>query len=235
MTKIVHISDWHGQFSHVPEADLYLVTGDMLANYPKQLSRADVGMPKSYAGERIIWSREEKNQAGWVAKQNRKGGLRRFLGSPDAPVCLVRGNHCFTDLGPGFGGEYFEVTWDGSRTVTYCDLKIGGFRGVRGFCGTWSDELTDAELDQVVEKLPHDLDVVISHTPPAGILDQVGPHPTGSSALSEYIDRCLEQDSEKRRVFCFGHIHECGPRTLEWDNGWIFSNAATGVNVINLS
>lgn len=32
--RIVHCSDWHGDWQKLPHADLYVITGDMFDNYP---------------------------------------------------------------------------------------------------------------------------------------------------------------------------------------------------------
>jgi len=238
MPKICHISDLHGQFTDLPKADIYVASGDLLDNHPI------IVRPKNfYDSRRIIdHAREAEQQALWFYNNfGHKGhSLREFLGSPDAPVVCVRGNHDFIDLGPLFGGEVFELDHDPSRTVEYCGLKFGGFRGVNYIYGEWADELSFQELDDRVARLPRDLDVVVTHTPPYGVLD--GERHLGLSSLTTHLNTILydlNTEDKLPKLFCFGHIHES--KGLVEKEAWffddrkiLFSNASLGKNVIEL-
>src|SRR6185369_5206106 len=95
--RIVHISDWHWRFRSVPEADLYVCTGDMYDNYP-------VAVRNSWTKWKIDPQRERELQSADARVFVDRGGFRQWLGSPDAPVVCVRGNHDFADLTPLFDG-----------------------------------------------------------------------------------------------------------------------------------
>ena len=76
------------------------------------------------------------------------------------------------------------------------------------------------ELQAVWEAIPEDTDVLITHGPPFGIMDQV---PRGEYVGCELL---LERVKELKnlRLHCFGHIH-CG-YGYEWKNGKLFVNGS---------
>lgn len=240
--KICHFSDWHSQFSQLPEANVYVCSGDILTNYPivKPMRNGwstgfDVfGPPIS----RIIDHRKEREcQNNWFRKKflNKNRTLRHFFPETtrDNPVVVVRGNHEFTDLGPMFGGEVFEIGHDASRSVEYCGLVFGGFRGVPTFTNEWCDEFSDEYLQQQVDKLPDNLDVVVTHAPPYNILDNSWGEKIGMKPLASWINLKQYDGSKMPKLFCFGHCHDdFGFR--ETDDGTKFSNAATTRRIIEL-
>jgi len=214
MIKICHFSDWHGKWVKLPEADLYICTGDMLPNF--------------FLRKRgIVNSIFEEGQLDWI--KNRPFPFRSFLGSPDAPVVVVRGNHDFINLGPHFGGEYFEVNLDSHRSVEYCGLKIGGFRGINPLSGRWCDEFSQRTRLGMLACLPEDLDVVVSHVPPKGILAWAW----GCEEYAWQVTRWEDGTDTAPKLCCFGHIHESGGKTQEGD-GILFSNASCTYNEIEL-
>lgn len=223
MIRIVHSSDLHGRFYKFPEADLYIITGDMYSNAPK------------HGWERYLPTtkeREELHQSRWVSK-HREGFREKFLGSPQAPVVLVRGNHDFIGLAPLFDdGPVYDIGFD-CHVYEIDGLKISGCRGVNYIAGEWNDEFRDADLSFMFQQLSGDLDIVATHTPPLGILDSVHGERCGARELRSYINRCQYEDGWRLpKLFCFGHIHrEFG--ILE-EGGTIFSNAATKHHVFDL-
>lgn len=205
---------------------------------------------------KIEAKREEHLQKLWIQKI---GGYRQFLASPDAPVVCVRGNHDFTDLAPAFGGDVWEVDNDPTRTITIGGLKIGGFRGIPYINGEWSDEkqkmkvadwgeddLTPRklpgdvdrsdvkgldDLESIIGLVPKDIDILISHCPPRGLLDSYG-HSYGSEALASHINQRCYIGPKPLKAVCFGHIHES--KGLVSDGVTIFSNSATTHHVFEV-
>lgn len=195
-----------------------------------------------FLGREVDHEVEGQLQRRWIREV--LGSYRKLFGSPDAPVVCVRGNHCFTDLSEAFGGDVWEVTLDPSRSTDVCGLKVGGCRGIRYILGEWSDELRErgqsshgtpvkppaGDFFDVVRQLPGDLDVLITHAPPAGIMDEYGAH-WGSEALRGYIDVAL-YGAGRLQLHAFGHVHEKhGQQNIA---GVVFSNAATTHNIIDL-
>ncbi len=78
---------------------------------------------------------------------------------------------------------------------------------------------TEKELSKKFDLIALDTDVLISHCPPAGILDRVNGYSTGSTALKRAIKRV------KPLIHVFGHIHEHGCQTLDKD-GVLYINAS---------
>lgn len=121
---------------------------------------------------------------------------------------------------------------------TISGIKFHGIPFVRTINGNWSFERSEAEMEELVKQIPDDIDVLISHGPPYGILDnfyrkRAIDDPTarfgirfeeielkvGSKALLKRIQEI------RPRVVCFGHIHENGNTKLEID-GITYINAA---------
>lgn len=247
--RIVHFSDWHGGAFDLPPADLYACTGDMLPNFRVY----DIDLK---SGGRAVWehnldllgeppvpqppgsfvkrppdpARERDLQARYL-KEKGHGYMRKRLGTPEAPVICCRGNHDFVDLRPMFGGRVFEIGEDATVWSRFGPLKIGGVRGVRRHRGRWSDELTEADFSDRARQLPSDLDVLITHAPPAGILDDAPAGSIGLSSLRSYAAR-HDPSLQPLKAHLYGHVHEA-KGTVAF-GGTLFSNAATGWHVIDL-
>jgi len=176
----------------------------------------------------ITEAEEVRCQGEWIKQQKDSGGMRKYLGSPDAPLVIVRGNHDFVDLGPLFDGEYFEVSHDSTRVVEYCGLKIGGFRGVPPIGGQWSDEYPRGEMKRIIDLVP-EVDILVSHAAPTNILSDC----FGSVSYFNWLEERSSQQKHLPKLCCFGHIHESGPQR-EDRFGVIFSNASCGFCVIDL-
>lgn len=216
--KIVHTSDLHGQFIKLPKADLYIFSGDILS---------DFGISENVDAEY-----EVKAQTNWARRKAGKGKLRKFLGSPDAPIVVCRGNHDFIDLAPLFGGEVYEIQ-EPYETHYILGLEIGGFRGINYICGDWSDEIDPAEFPAMLRKVPKCVDIMVTHSPPNSILDGRFNERYGIQAYTNWINSKLYGDESLPKLFCFGHVHN-DRGMIEWDDGTIFSNAATTFNEIEI-
>ena len=254
--RIVHISDWHGESNSLPEADLYVVTGDMLPNFctfqyemvdrsplsinPLKVINWPANMhllgcaaakkPKdsAYVGRITDPADEFSKQNRFIDIELQKGGFRRHLGSHDAQVVVIRGNHDFVDLGRWFGGDVFEFGADGT-SFEFKGLKISGVRGINWIVGEWSDELTDPEWRDAMRLFPDDCDMLLTHAPPRNILDSSYGSHYGADILASYVHRRMiksdEDGAKPLRAHFFGHIHEAnGSENIE---GILFSNAAT--------
>ena len=84
----------------------------------------------------------------------------------------------------------------------------------------WAFNRTTEQLIESYSKIPNNTDVLITHTPPYGILDTIlyGGEHVGSKEL---LDRVMDI---KPKVHVFGHIHES--YGVEEVNGVKFINAA---------
>lgn len=100
-------------------------------------------------------------------------------------------------------------------------LKLYGTPWQPAF-GRWAFNLPrqSSELADKWRQIPDDVDILITHGPPHGILDRVQ---FGSRVGCEYLrDRV---DKLKPRVHCFGHIHEAYGQ--EQHGNTLFVNAAS--------
>lgn len=237
--RIVHFSDWHGNWRQLPKADLYICTGDMLDNYP-EIHEDDIPTKvrvdwSAFATikRKIVPEVEVKNQTIWLEQEE---PLRRWLPeeTKDSPVVLVRGNHCFVDYGKYFGGEYFEISEDAARVFEFKGLRIGGVRGIPYIAGEWSDEIHYWDMHNRITQLPQDLDVLVTHTPPHGILDKYfgGFDGIGCKAVRAYINQQMYSDG-RLKLHLFGHSHREGGQIEEHGN-IKFVNAAKTHMVIDL-
>jgi Icc-related predicted phosphoesterase len=211
--RIVHFSDWHWEFAGLPNADLYICTGDMLAdrgcedkfgNRNKRLERI-----KQYAGMQLL----QKN-----------GGFKQYLGTPDAPLLCVRGNHDFVELAPLFADCNLVHEFVNNEVIELLGMKITGHRGVPPINGFYNDEFSQSDLmDRVRAMIVADL--YITHYPPD--CNQVG----GDYGLQGMLNNLVYRDHNGRfPLHCFGHIHEaCGVAKRDCVT---FSNAATTFNVL---
>lgn len=232
--RIVHGSDWHGFPKQCPEADLYVFTGDMLDNFPVQESGW------GGRGWRIDRQHEREMQSRQIKQFIENGGMRRYLKSPDAPIVVVRGNHDFIDLAPMFEGCNLVQEFVDNELVEVDGVKITGHRGIPYIFGTWSDEMSRAELKERYRAMPM-ADVYVTHYPPNGILDSSGgPEYSAAPGQSSYGHENYGLEGlgdfllyrADRALHCFGHIHECGGHKERQGTVW-FSNAACSVNEID--
>lgn len=183
------------------------------------------GEPKPESRNFLRWAidpeREQHYQKLWMQQNT----IRPHLGSPDAPIVCVRGNHDFTDLAPWFGGEVYEIQQPTDVFVLH-GLRIGGKRGIPRIYGTWSGEEQPEESLEQAKLIPEDLDILVTHPPPHQVLDFVpqGDGYVGCRGLRRYLDRQI-YGRQTLKLHCFGHIHESRGTAQEY--GITFSNAAT--------
>lgn len=231
--KICHFSDWHWEFRNLPEADLYVCTGDMFSNFPVAVSGTKWMIDRS---------REHALQLVDARVFVDGGGFRQWMGSPDAPVVCVRGNHDFADLAPLFEGCNLVHEFVDNEVIEVLGLRVTGHRGIPRISGTWSDEVERPVLMERVRQM-EPCDLFLTHYPPAGVLDyEIIRGRIESYGLAGMVEE-LEERMPVTGIHCFGHIHGCGGVVKEIGPGSIiggegprriFSNAACHVNVIEV-
>ncbi len=122
-----------------------------------------------------------------------------------------------------------------SRGVIYLEDSITKVKGLKVYGSPWQPRFFDWAFnlnrgDELAEKwklIPDDIDILITHGPPMGILDEVprqwGIENTGCEELKRRVAEIAEHGRLKLHVF--GHIH-CGYGTHE-EFGMKFVNAST--------
>lgn len=209
----------------LPAADLYICTGDML---PDMATYDELCSEKGSARLRSRWL-----QAKFLAN---KHSYRKLFARIEAPVVVVRGNHDWVWLSKVFGGEVYEMGIE-PTVFEFGGLRVGGMRGIKHIIGAWSDEIDDATALERVQKMPKDIDILVTHSPAEGYLDLPQGHfkGVGLQAFSSYIRDCFFQEDCRLSLHLFGHVHNQFGVKREGDYGFqdiLFSNAATGYIVL---
>ncbi len=236
----------------MPPADLYVCSGDMFDAHPVRAKRPRSGEANRGRVDHLMndWRLDPVHEARMAIVDAEKfvsdGGFRALLGSPDAPVICVRGNHDFADIGPLFGGCNLVHEFIDNEVIEVCGLKVTGHQGIPYINGCWNDEVQRADLTDRARRMPR-ADLFLTHYPPSGIgLDGIPPLTYGLDGLLPIILRqayvpgaMISEDAAAlepvpvRAAHCFGHIHESHGTVQVIDI--LFSNAATTHNVFDVN
>ena len=135
-------------------------------------------------------------------------------------ILCIGGNHDFEmQARAERGGLVF-------RNAEYLQDQAYEYRGVRFYGSPWTPELVDwayylddEELRNRWELIPDEVEVLITHTPPFGILDRNSS--SRNCGCPELQRRLLDLHP---RIHCFGHIHASAGTTSM--NGTTFVNAS---------
>lgn len=189
------ISDLHGSYPKLKGGDMLIIGGDLTAR------------------DRIS---EYAQFFGWLKKQDYEKKI------------LISGNHD-TFMSKGWPkteqeakdcAEIRDFLGDGPSDFEYlCDsgCEFGGFKiwgspwsllfpNMNPLCTAFTG--TEHEIGNKYCKIPRDTDILITHTPPYGILDKCRRGRVGSQELR---NRVLNRSMlPKLKLHVFGHIHEMG-------------------------
>lgn len=180
--KIDCISDLHGQLPKLDGGDLLIVAGDLTSTH---------------------FLKEYDQFKTWFKKQKYRKKI------------LIAGNHdTFLDGNPSrfCTPDWFEYLEDSG--TEFEGYKIWGspwslsFPGINPICSAFTGQET--ELAKHFAKIPEDTDILITHSPPFGILDKndAGIH-CGSVSLRNHVMLV------KPKIHIFGHIHEQGAKNID--------------------
>ena len=185
---ITAISDLHGHYPKLEGGDLLIVAGDLT---------------KGYFDDDIYWFDE------WLRDQNYKKKI------------VVAGNHDNELIGKGYDFAISGAMYLCDSGTEFEGLKIWGspwtayFNGMNPKCMAFTINVgcdTDQWLAEKWALIPDDIDILITHSPPHGILDTIGQEITkhgiidiraGSKSLRDKV-----YSLKKLKLHCFGHIHE---------------------------
>lgn len=200
MIKVCCLSDLHGNLDlTVKKSDLLIIAGDICPAYHDPYRSFEM---------QYKWMSENFSQ--WIKKQ------------PIKKCVLVFGNHDWI-------GESSNLLPKLSTKVNILEdayaelfgLKIYGTPYQLSF-NNWAFNRTERELEFLFDKVPGGLDILISHSPPFGIFDEVNEFGVirhiGSISLMKRIKEV------KPKYAIFGHNHSRNG-VLEED-GTIFINCS---------
>ena len=196
--KIVFISDTHSYTPEIPEGDILIHSGD----YSSGLGT------KKHLRDFLEWleSMEDKFDR----------------------IIFIAGNHDF----------YCETNPDGAKRlvdqtniimlndsgIEIDGIKIWGSPISPEFCSWAFNRKRGDQIQKHWDLIPNDTDILITHGPPYGILDECryhngNPHQGCENLKNEVVNRI------KPKIHCFGHIHEAyGEKHI---NNIHFINAST--------
>ena len=214
------ISDLHGYYPQLEGGDLLIVAGDLTARDTIQdCDRFFDWFALQQYTKKVYIAGNHDNLI-----QNGKYSTPKYC---DATYLCDSGTE-FSYHIDGFPEEDEGFLASGKRT-----LKIWGspwtktFKGMNPRCKAFTCD-TEEELAQKWALIPDDIDILVTHSPPYGILDEVrryGPfsHERNESVGSKSL---LERVQQVKPKFVFyGHIHECGLKYTT-ENGILFVNAS---------
>lgn len=169
--KVVLISDTHGAHPSLPAGDVLVHCGDLTHFGSFRELRGEVEWLKSLPFRHVVLIAGNHDVAlGNLCEKKLEAQTRKLLFS---------GVHYLRDSG---------VTLDG--------VKFWGTPWIPPYAGAFN--LPEVELASKWAEIPADTDVLITHGPPAGVLDGGA----GSVSLAKTVRRIHPQ------IHCFGHVHE---------------------------
>lgn len=214
---------------------MYVCTGDVMDNYPVVDKHRDPWDIMGGSNWRISPMNENIRQGEAVKHFVKEGGFRRFLGSPDAPILCVRGNHDFIDIGRLFEGCNLVHEFVDNEVIEVLGLRACGHRGIPYIYGSWNDEVSRPDLLDRVRAIPDNIDLLLTHYPPSLVLDMEvhGSRGAVTAYGLEGMSGIVFNKLNPNGVHMFGHIHGSGGRMEKVDD-MVFSNAATTFNVVEV-
>lgn len=147
-----------------------------------------------------------------------------FAGLPHKHKVLIAGNHDF--IMEKMPSTRFVLP----ESINYLEGQSVTIEGLKFWGGPWTPRFFDwafnvdrgEDIKRYWDSIPRDTDVLITHGPPHGILDETWGKHAGCEELWEAVKEI------RPKLHVFGHIHEGrGQEFVEWDDGseTIFVNA----------
>lgn len=199
MTKIIFTSDTHCQHAQVKieQCDILIHCGDSTAT-------GTIPEIKSF----LSWFEQQP-----AAFKLCCAGNHDFLFERDPVMArMLLSEHPTID--------YLQDSMNHSMIRLPGDLKIYGSPHQKIF-HNWAFNLSDSELKKKWEMIPEGIDILVTHSPPYGIMDfaQSGDHIGCRSLKYEVMNRV------KPKIHVFGHNHE-GYGTYKFEDT-LYINAST--------
>lgn len=196
------ISDLHGHYPELEGGDLLIIAGDLTARHTEE-----------------DWLSFEN----WICRQSYKEKI------------ITAGNHdnFLASMDEHRMWKYWEkvgVTYLCDSGTEFEGLKIYGspwtyrFQGINSKCAAFT--LDYEELEKKMESIPYnDIDILVTHCPPFGILDSIFSKPVWEHTASRALRNNIWNKPNHIQLHVFGHIHEHGGKIFD-TGGTIFVNAS---------
>lgn len=187
------ISDLHGNFPKLEGGDLLIVAGDLTArdtekqneDFWRWVAYQDYKKMIVIAGNHDNYMKNHPNSL------VDEGKTLEYLCDSGTEFCLYP--H-ITEVGKTYERQKVKI-WGSPWTKT--------FEGINPHCTAFTLE-NEEDLQKKWDLIPKDTDILITHSPPFGILD----NSFGSTALRSTVEEI------KPRLHVFGHIHEGSGQTV---------------------
>ncbi len=198
------VSDLHGYYPKLEGGDLLIVAGDLTAKHTEKEWHEFSTWMNDQKYEKIIFI--AGNHDTMIEKWDHEQDAEGYKGPVSDPNDRIE---YLCDSGTEFEG-----------------LKIWGspwspwFSGINPKCTAFTGN--EEDLSKAYEKIPSDTDILITHTPPYGILDKCKKGHVGSESLRNQMFRI------KPKLLIFGHIHECGGTKID-----LVSTICVNASIVN--
>lgn len=199
--RIACISDLHFNLPKVSDCDILIIAGDLALG-------CNTSSHKSWYLD---------NLKKWMENLTELYNVKKIVG--------VAGNHDFLFQEDINAIKQINLPWNylEDNYVIINDIKIYGspwqpYHGGWAF-NTNKFDYEELGLEEIFSKIPNDVDILITHSPPKGIID----YGLGSISLKSRI-----KGLSKLKLHVFGHIHppDIKSKRIEEINGKIFVNAS---------
>lgn len=195
------IADLHGFYLKLEGGDLLIIAGDLTGRDTDQdhydfIEWLGIMQKFDRKYKKVIYI--SGNHDGFLDPKNKRYGQIK--------VPLDWNIEYLCDSGTEFEGLKI---WGSPWTKTFPEMNP--------HCKAFTCE-TEEELAEKWDKIPTDLDILITHGPPYGIFDTVRRYPQdipescGSKSLRNWIDTKWNP-LQSLKINIFGHIHEQGNKT----------------------
>ena len=158
----------------------------------------------------VIHCGDESNHGNpWMNEAEARNFFEWYSALPMPLKIFVPGNHS-TAIEQGLvrGSDYPAVKFLIHESTEWNGLKIFGSPYTPNFFD-WAYMKARSDLDIVWQSIPDDIDILITHGPPKGIMDVTAdiqtakPVHVGSQSLMRHVEERITP-----RIHAFGHIHD---------------------------
>lgn len=216
--KICHVSDNHSVFYPLEgKFDIIIHSGDMLPNHRPRLKL-----------------QEPLFQRDWI--RDNSENFKRWIG--DKTFIFCSGNHDYTDPVSELVDLGINAINTNNRVFELNGYKLYAFPYVP-YIGVWNWEAKERDMRDKVDTLVDvfdktDIDILVAHCPPYGILDlnSIGTH-IGNLPMLKALENSIKKFP---KLYLTGHCHEANgyEEVLIGDKILKVSNAATSYRIIEI-